>query len=57
MLRVLAHLVQMSYVISMNTSKIIIVFHAHPVLQVKEVLPVAKIQCVMSFFAGTMNTP
>jgi hypothetical protein len=57
MLLVLVHLVQMSYVLQMNTFKIIIVFHAHLEHKVKEVQPVEIIQCAMSFFAGTMNMP
>jgi hypothetical protein len=51
------HLVLNSYVIQMNTFKIIIVFHVHPVLQVKEVQPVEKILSAMYFYAETMNTP
>jgi hypothetical protein len=57
MLRDPVHLVPMSYVIQINTYKIIIVFHAHLEHKVKEVQPVALILCVMSFFAEIMNTP
>jgi hypothetical protein len=57
MLLVPVYLVQIRFVLRMNTYRIIIVFHVRPVLQVKEVQPVAKILFVMSFYAVTMNTP
>jgi hypothetical protein len=57
MLLVPVHLVLISYVIQMNTFKIIIVFRVHPVLQVKEVQPVEKILFAMLFYAEIMNIP
>jgi hypothetical protein len=57
MLRDPVHLVPMSYVIQMNTYRIIIVFHVHQEPWVEEVQPVALILFVMYFCAGTMNMP
>jgi hypothetical protein len=57
MLQVQAHLVLNSYVIQMNTSRIIIVCRVPLERLVEEVLPVVKILCVMYFYVETMNMP
>jgi hypothetical protein len=57
MLQGQVHLVLMSYVIQMNTYRIIIVSRVLLERLVEEVLPVVKIRPAMLFYAETMNIP